>query len=167
MLVRRGMAYLGFLPEPQDATLGILRQIIELARSPDGPPRGDVKVTLNAIEAPSSRLACSLGIAALGIDLSIPFTITNIQTPDPRLPRRPVQYQVWKYKKQRKLLLSKTLTTDPIAAVPEPAGSVTASVAQIAMGPFAWPDWPAAAADLVRRLKPRIEDLLGLRVFPP
>src|SRR5262245_45759908 len=43
-LIRRGMPYIGFLPEPQEATLGILRQINELARSPDGPPRGRCQV---------------------------------------------------------------------------------------------------------------------------
>ncbi|MCI0739407.1 MAG: hypothetical protein L0Y72_10215 [Gemmataceae bacterium] len=165
-LIRRGIPYIGFLPEPQEATLGILRQITELAKSPEGPPRGSCTVTLNAIEAPSSRLACSLGIAALGIDLDIPFTITNIQAPDPRLPRRPVQYQVWKYREQRKLL-RRTLTTDPIAAVPEPNAAVTAAVAEIAMSPYDRPVWLAAAADLVRRRKPRIEDLLGVCAFPP
>ncbi len=78
-LVRRGIPYVGFLPEPQEATLGILRQITALVASPKGPPHGSCKVTLNAIEAPSLRLACSLGIAALGLDLDIPFTITDIQ----------------------------------------------------------------------------------------
>jgi hypothetical protein len=166
-LVRRGTPYIGFLPEPEEATLGILRQITELASSPKGPPRDSCKVTLSAIEAPSSRLACSLGIAALGIDLDIPFTITNIQRPDPRLPRRPVQYQVWKYREQRTRLGRKTLTTDPIAAVPEPSPAVTSAVAEIAMSPYDRPVWLAAAADLVRRCKPRIEDLLGVCAFPP
>jgi tetratricopeptide (TPR) repeat protein len=166
-LVRRGVPCVGFLPEPQEATLGILRQITELAKSPDGPPRGEAKVTLSAVEAPSSRLACGIGIAALGIDLDIPFTITNIQTPDPRLPRRPVQYQVWKYKEQKKLLMLKTLTTDPIAAVPEPPAEVTAAVAEIARGPFDRPVWLKEAGELVRRLKPRVEDLLGVFAYPP
>ncbi len=142
-LVRRGIPYAGFLPEPQEATLGILRQITEMAVSPKGPPRGSCKVTLNAIEAPSSRLACSLGIAALGLDLDIPFTITNIQAPDPRLPRRPVKYQVWKYKEEKNLLIRRTLTTDPIAAVPEPPPEVTAGVAEIAMSRFDRPVWLA------------------------
>ncbi len=167
MLVRRGTAYVGYLPEPQEATLGILRQITELASSPEGPPSGEVKVTLNAIEAPSSRLACSLGTAALGMDLNIPFTITYIQTPDPRLPRRPVQYQVWKYKEQRKFIFGKSLTTDPVPAVAEPPAPLAAAVADIAMTLFDRPVWFAAAADLVRRLKPRIEDLLGVCAFPP
>ena len=124
-------------------------------------------MTLSAIEAPSSRLACSLGIAALGLDLDIPFTITNIQAPDPRLPRRPVQYQVWKYKEQKNLLMRKTLTTDPIAAVPEPPSTVTTAVAEIAMSPFDRPVWLAAAANLVRRIRPRIEELLGVCAYPP
>jgi hypothetical protein len=166
-LVRRGIPYVGFLPEPQEATLGILRQITELVASPKGPPRGSCKVTLNAIEAPSSRLACSLGIAALGLDLDIPFTITSIQAPDPRLPRRPFQYQVWKYKEQRNSLTRRTLTTDPIAAVPEPSSAVTTAVAEIAMSPFDRAVWLAAAADLVRRIRPRIEDLLGVCAYPP
>jgi tetratricopeptide (TPR) repeat protein len=166
-LVRRGLPYIGFLPQAQEATLGILRQITELAKSPEGAPRGSCRVTLNAIEAPSSRLACSLGIAALGIDLDIPFAITNIQTPDPRLPRRPVQYQVWKYREQRKLPGPTTLTTDPIAAVPEPSPVVTAAVAEIARSPYDRPAWLAAAADLVLRTKPRIDDLLGVCAFPP
>jgi tetratricopeptide (TPR) repeat protein len=166
-LVRAGIAYVGFLPEPQEATLGVLRQITQLAKSPDGAPTGEAKVTLSAVEAPSARLACSIGIAALGFDLNIPFTITNVQTPDPRLPRRPVQYQIWKYKEQKKLLLRKTLTTEPIAAVPEPPAEVTAAVAEIARGPFDRPVWLGTAGELVRRLKPRVEDLLGVFAYPP
>jgi tetratricopeptide (TPR) repeat protein len=166
-LVRRGIPYVGFLPEPQEATLGVLRQVAELAKSPNGPPRGGAKVTLSAVEAPSSRLACSLGIAALGLDLDIPFIISNIQTPDPRLPRRPVQYQVWKYREQKKLLMRKTLTTEPIAAVPEPPAVITAAVAEIARSPFDRPVWLEAAGALVRRLSPRVEDLLGIFAYPP
>jgi hypothetical protein len=83
------------------------------------------------------------------------------------LPRRPVQYQVWKYKEQRKFMFGKSLTTDPVPTVAEPPAPLAAAIADIAITPFDRPVWLAAAADLVRRLKPRIEDLLGVCAFPP
>jgi hypothetical protein len=157
----------GYLPEPQEATLGILRQITDLAKSPESLPRGEVKVTLSALEAPSSRLACEIGIAALGLDLNIPFTITAVQKPDPRLPRRTVRYQVWKYKEEKKLLVLRSLTTEPIAAVPEPPPEVATAVAEIARSPFDRPAWLAAGGELVRRLQPNVEELLGVMAHPP
>ena len=42
-LVRRGIPCVGFLPEPQEATLGILRQITEMVTSSKGPPPARAK----------------------------------------------------------------------------------------------------------------------------
>jgi tetratricopeptide (TPR) repeat protein len=166
-LTRRGTPYIGYLPAPSEATLGILRHFTELAEKPDTRPGGLARVTLSALEALSSRLACRLGATALGFDPEIPFEITAIQQPDPRLPRRPVRYQVWKYKEEKKLLGRKHLTTEPIAAVPEPLAEIAAAVAGIASEEFDRSRWFVAAGELVQRIRPRAEDLLGVMAHPP
>ena len=61
----------------------------------------------------------------------------------------------------------KSLTTDAVAAVPEPPAELVAAIAEIASSPFDRPAWLAAAGELVRRLKPRVGDLLGVFAFPP
>jgi tetratricopeptide (TPR) repeat protein len=165
-LTRQGIPFVGYLPAPQEATLGILNQLADLAARPEGAPKGEVNVTLSALEAPSARLACRLGLAALGLDVDVRFDIPSIQQPDPRLPRGEVRYQVWKYREEKKPS-GKQLTTEPVAAVPEPLPAVASAVAEVARSTYDRPSWLTAGAELVRRCRPRVEDLLGVMAHPP
>lgn len=166
-LAQQGEPYVGYLPEPREATLGILQQLTEMATSPDGIPQGEVRITLSALEAPSARLGTQMGLEAQGIDVELVFAVSAVQRPDPRLPRRPVRYQVWKYKEEKKLLMWTTLGTEPVACVPEPPPALAAAVAALARQPFDRPRWFAEAAPLVQQHQPRVEQLLGIMAYPP
>jgi tetratricopeptide (TPR) repeat protein len=165
-LLRAGAPFEGHLPPPEEATLGILGHIAEKARKSEPLPVGDMKITLSALEAPSSRLAGRLGLEALCVSARMIFLISSIQEPDPRLPRRAVRHQVWRYAEERKFF-GKKLTTEPVAAVPAPPEALAQAIARIAVGEFNRSAWLAAAEDMVRRLRPDVLDLLGVMAEPP
>ncbi len=167
-LTRRGRPWDGYLPPPQEATLGILGQIMSLVEEgPDKAPTGEARVALTALEAPSARLAVDLQLAALGVDLRVRYE-PRLQSPDPRLPRGEVKYRAWTYREERKLLGGRRLTTEPVPAVPEPPRAVAAAVAGIAARWFERADWYDRAAEAARQLFPlKPEGVIGAMVHPP
>ncbi|MBN1313114.1 MAG: tetratricopeptide repeat protein, partial [Anaerolineae bacterium] len=143
-----GDPFIDNLPEPTDATLGILR---ELYAEHNRPGTG-LEMGLSAMETPSARLALEMYCNA-----PVSVGVANIQSPDPRQPRRDVQYVLWRYK-----------GTDPITAVNPPAASVSRSVAELANQPYELDKWNTAAKRTAKQLgTEKLDDLLGVMVHPP
>jgi len=168
-LLRAGRPYATYLPAPAEAILNLLPRFVEAWRKdPADVPTGAFKVTLSALEAPSARLAFEVQLRAMGCDPDLRITVSNLQTPDPRLPRAEVTYRVWRYREDRKLL-GKKLTTDPVAAVPEPPAAVAAAVARIAATPYDRAAWYTAAGAAVTGapVRPSPVDVLGVMAHPP
>lgn len=157
-LVQTGVPYRGFLPAQQEATLGVLRHILDLVRTkPHEVPTGELRMTLSAIESPSARLAVAQQFAAMDLGLGVAYSYSAVQTPDPRRPRGEVQFAAWAYREN-----------DPLPAVPEPPGRVVDEVGLIAATVYDRSRWYDAAAAAVGRLGTiRAEDLIGAMVHPP
>lgn len=94
---------------------------------------------------------------AFGISCEVGVGEETLFSPDPRLPLRPVEYQIWRYE-----------GVDPIPAVPPPDPSIAESIAELAQTPYALERWYARAYPLGRRLGPdALPHLLGVMVHPP
>src|SRR5207302_749651 len=80
--------YVDFLPCPREATLNVARQALQQKHQ-------IMEVGVSSMESPSTRLAMEL---ALGLPRgSMKVGVAQIQTPDPRVPRVPVKYLLWRY----------------------------------------------------------------------
>lgn len=142
---RKPEPYLNYIPEPGDATINVLRQLAGKAVG------GLQNLSLSSIESPSSRLALDLVSGS-----PVRATIAQIPSPDPRVPRRPVDFMLWKYE-----------GTDPSPAVPAPDPPVARSIARIAAMPFDRKIWDRAARALAAELGPsQVVQILAAMVHP-
>jgi tetratricopeptide (TPR) repeat protein len=164
-LARRFGEYLGrFLPEPEDATIQVLRRVTgELNRDAAAGQEGSLRITLDYLEAPSTLLAFECQLAARGARITLDVDVRRIQSPDPRLPRVPVDYLLWKYPGP-----GASRGTRAVPAVPRPSRDLTDLVGAIAAEPYHLSGWADRAAALAARLRPaQAADLLGVMVHPP
>lgn len=152
LLTGESQPYLRSLPEPSDALINGLRQLDE-----QGTSVRQIKASLSSLEAPSARLAIehyqreSYGRADLQLD------VLKLQRPDPRLPRGPVDYILWRYQ-----------GNDPQPAVDPPTPGVAAAVAALAARPYEAGAWSYQAREIAAELGPRhVDNLLGVMVHPP
>jgi tetratricopeptide (TPR) repeat protein len=157
-LARQVSAFVGYLPDPADATIDLARKLIQAIEGNQIDRRaGSVKVTLSCLESPSSRLAVELAMIDLGADVKVEYTIQQIQTPDPRQPRVAVDYQIWKHK-----------GIESVAAWKAPSPEVAWEVSEIASTDYDLFRWSALAKNAARKLGgARLDDLLGVMVHPP
>jgi tetratricopeptide (TPR) repeat protein len=138
-LAQRVTPYLGYLPDPPDVTAHLQR-----------PAGAGNKVSLPHLEAPSNYLAFDW----LG---RLDVTVLRVQRPDPRLPRRQVDYLLWTYDGTR-----------PSVALAPPTSGVGNSVAEIAAQPYQLEVWWGQARRLAQQLEPaQVDDLLATMVYPP
>jgi hypothetical protein len=152
MFWKRKQPYITYLPEPTDATIGILKHVVEKrARIPS------FKMGLSSLEAPSTRLAIELfqreayGHAQVSID------VAQLQQPDPRLPHGSVDFVLWHYD-----------GTTPSPAIPPPRSDIAHQVAAIAVTSYDLARWTKQAQQLGQRLgATAISDLLGVMIHPP
>jgi tetratricopeptide (TPR) repeat protein len=161
-----GTLYVDDLPSPQEAVINILRQFRAKAESGANLPTGEVKISLSAIEAPSARLAFATGLADLGLHLTVRYTC-KVQSPDPRVPRRHVRFQVWSYPAERDWLIRKNISTDPVPAVPRPPAALAQAIGDLAKTPYNRRRWLDDGKAIVSRLRPTVENVLGVMAFPP
>jgi tetratricopeptide (TPR) repeat protein len=146
--------FVGFLPEPGDLIVNATRMLLENLRTDPNHPMARGMLKVNALEAPSARLALAL---ALGKPPEINYVVEAVQSPDPRQPRVPVDYLLWKYK-----------GTEPVAAVREPAGDLVTAISSLAAGNYHLRAWSDQGRRLAASLGPsRVMDLLGVMVHPP
>lgn len=142
-LAQRASAYFGYLPEPSDATTNSMRQALE-----KGATLQSLAVT--SLEAPSNYLA----FPQLW---QMPVTIGAVPAPDPRQPRRPVEYVLWRY-----------AGTRPVVALSAPPESIAREVAALAAQPYQLQSWLRQASRLASRLGPEtVGVLLATMVHPP
>jgi hypothetical protein len=107
-------------------------------------------LSLPYLEAPSNYLAFD---ELRHVDV----TVAEIQTPDPRLPRRPVEFLLWKYDDLR-----------PKVAVPPPHPAVAWAVVEIAASNYQLEVWIKQARRLAEQMRPvHVTDLLATMVYPP
>src|SRR6185436_123185 len=64
-------------------------------------------------------------------------------------------------------LVRKRISTDPIPAVPRPPEELARAVGELARCPFNRSQWMEQARPLVSRLRPKVEQVLGVMAFPP
>jgi tetratricopeptide (TPR) repeat protein len=149
--------YAGKLPEPGEALINLMRTIKTKraageARMPDD---GKVKAGLSSLEAPSAHLAARRMLDSWGF--SFELAVSDVYIPDPRLPLRPVEYQIWRYHEY-----------DPEPAVPAPDPAIAEQISSIAQTPYILLRWYAQAHILGQRLgEAALRDLLGAMVHPP
>ncbi len=149
-LAGRRTPYVGFLPEPRDATVNLLERLME-EREDDPDAHLPDPIRVRFLEAPSVRLAMQM----LGEDPRV--EVARVPTPDPREPRVKVPYVLWRYE-----------GTDPTPAVARPLEDVAFAVATVAAQPYRLEQWWEAAAGVARDLAiGQNESLLGVMVHPP
>jgi tetratricopeptide (TPR) repeat protein len=134
--------FVGYLPEPIDPVAAFRRPF-------DSRP-GRPRLELQYLIAPSVYLAYD-GLRDAEV------VVARMQTPDPRPPRRWVEYLLWKYDGLR-----------PTIAVPPPAAPIAWAVVELANQQYQLEAWWQQARRLARQLKPeQFDDLLATMVYPP
>ena len=138
--------YFGYLPEPSDATTNVFKNML----AQHGKVQRITRHTLTSLEAPSNYLAVP--------DLfATEVAVVRLQSPDPRVPRQPVEYLLWEYDSLK-----------PRVAVPPPAPEVADAVADLARQRYHLPAWLRQAGRLGQQFGPgRVNDLLATMVHPP
>lgn len=161
-LYERFLPYVGFLPEPGDATANILRQLRErLAEAPDDASGKDedaeFALTLTHLEAPSNRLAFRLMMEPFPRKVRLIVNVDHIPKPDPRNPCRPVKYLLWTYHE-----------TEPAPAIPEPRPDLVNHIARLAAEPYDYEANWASASHVAAQLETTdAANVLAFMVHPP
>lgn len=140
-----GEAYVDYLPRRTEAVINILRQLVDSER--DGKGSRLMRLTLDALEAPSAFAAMKLQFDALGWPFDVDLTIDPLQQPDPRLPRA----RGWLRRRPSLVLW----TYDGVWAsptLPAPPGAITEAVCALARRPFSLEGWWHAAGAAAARL---------------
>ena len=119
------------------------------------PADGKVKAGLSSLEAPSAQLAARRMLNSWGF--SFELAVSDVLSPDPRLPLHPVEYQIWRYEE-----------FEPVPAVPPPDPAIAQQIAELAQMPYVLLRWYALAHTLSQQLgEVALTDLLGVMVHPP
>lgn len=85
--------YTGYLPEAQEATASLLKQLLA-----SGNKNSKIKsIAVSALEAPSCFLAVNMQLEHMGFAKIEGITVLEIQNPDPRLPVNGAGNLLWSY----------------------------------------------------------------------
>lgn len=146
--------FIGYLPEPEEAGVNMLRQMHELHHN-EGIGGSTLKITLNYIEAPSVRLAADLFLRANKLSLKIQWVISAVPKPDPR--KSSAKKSLWKY-----------WFKDPKPAISEPSEQFMKACASLASRPYSYEQNWLDARQLAQQAKPEhIWQILAVMVHPP
>lgn len=147
--------YLDFLPEPKDASVNVLRQLTEHLESGGLDEGGEIKITVNYLESPSTQLAIKLQFAAYNSPAQLSLTVKDIPKPDPR--KSKARFKLWKYWFK---------VASP--AVPSPSRESVAAVANLACQPYDYAEnWGQAKTAAVQFAPEAVKDILAVMVHPP
>lgn len=155
-----GEAYVDYLPRRTEAVLDALRQLLARQSDPHGP--GSIRLTLDAMEAPSALAAMKLQFHTLGWPFDLNLTVNPLQQPDPRLPRP----RGW-LRRRPKLVLWEYEGVLPRPAVPPPPAVVIDAVTSLAKLPFSldrW--WQEARTTAVRLADVPVEQVAAALAHP-
>ncbi|WP_124471226.1 tetratricopeptide repeat protein [Burkholderia ubonensis] len=128
----------GALPEPQDASANVLRQLrdqfIQAGKPVD--PGGNISLRVSSLEAPSNALAFRLELASHGrAECDISILAENIPSPDPRQAVEPVEYPLWRYE-----------VDQATPALPPPPVHILETVSALALEAYSPPkNWARAS----------------------
>ena len=151
------LPYVGKLPVHGESLINLMRNVKSKRAAGEArmPADGKLKVGMSSLEAPSATLATRRMLDSWGF--SVEMSVADVCTPDPRLPLRPVEYQLWRYEEFQ-----------PIPAVPPPDAAIAQQVAELVHMPYALQRWYAPAHTLGQQLgEAALIDLLGVMVHPP
>lgn len=145
--------FVGYVPEPFDATTNAIRNLVEKVDAASAKPGQSFKLTTSDVEAPSNRILMRL---LYGDRMSLDLRYGNVASPDPREPHSPVRFRLWR-------LENEVL----VPALPAPSKRVADTVRALATKPFhiirTWSAASRLAADLRREDVP---ELLACVVHP-
>lgn len=155
-------AYATYIPEAQEAIVNAVRNM--LAEHPElrgamGSNKMDFAVT--STEVPSARVAIEMELGMPRGRLTV--AIERIPSPDPRVPRGPVEWLLWTFE-----------GSDPAPALQPPSPAVSEVVASVAATRYDVERWFEQACDAVARLRKQAADpaalaeqLLAVMIHPP
>jgi hypothetical protein len=154
LIDRYGPYFGNRLPEPQEASLGLVRTMDEYWRA--GKPLEVHAMALSSLEAPSVYLAFDLALSRQGGDGELLIDVQSIPQPDVRYPRAALEFQLWRYKGTR-----------PVVAVSAPSQRILDAVAAIASRPYHLKTWLTEAAAVALQFGPgKVLDILAAMVHP-
>jgi tetratricopeptide (TPR) repeat protein len=149
--------YVHYLPEPSEASINLLRRLLERFATQPPAPGDALSVTLSGPEAPSCRLAIDRQLVFSAFDIRVQFTVKAVPTPDPRTSDPRAEHVLWEFD-----------GFDARPALPPPRADVADTVARLAQTPFHLHDWRRRAREAAARLGPDAErSLLAVMVHPP
>src|SRR5262249_53365822 len=118
---------------------------------------GKLTVSLSSLEGPSNGVAIRLSAERRGAPVELELSFAQIQSPDPRKPRRPSRFAPWIYDGD-----------EARPAFDPPPPDVSSRVAEIAESEYDIDAWAERAQTLGRELGPaRASELVGAMVHPP
>jgi tetratricopeptide (TPR) repeat protein len=130
--------YVNRLPGPGDATANALQQLMhQIAQQPQMAQGGKVGLNVTHPESPSVVMAFRHWAAANRFDIGVDFKVEKVQSPDPRVPKGPVDFVLWAYD-----------GTVPRPNVPAPDPRAAGAVAEIARMPYDLAAWDGPARSL-------------------
>jgi tetratricopeptide (TPR) repeat protein len=140
--------YLGYLPGRPEALVNLAAQFLAEDMTPAG------GIALSSMEAPSAVRVLAQIFRARGSTLELEASVPE---PDPRVPRRPVAFELWHHDGALAL-----------PALPPPSATITAPIVELASSPYHAVAWTEQAQVLGRELGPgTIEQLLAAMLHVP
>jgi hypothetical protein len=151
--------YIGYLPEPTDATVNMLRQVsANVAQNDDMQEGGSIKIKVNYLEVPSVFLAIDLQFRALNVPMRVIVKTGKVPKPDPRKPGGRVKHLLWKYR----------FKTAKPALAPPSDGRIVETVAELALQPYDYQaNWDQARSAARHLQADSVRDILATMVHPP
>lgn len=161
--VRDRKPYFDYLPPTGEAIINAIQQAYPQLTAKHE-KTGSMKIGVSSLEPPSAQLAILKFFAEWFDEFSFPLTVAEIQKPDPRIPRRPVKYVLWKYASTG----MKNVLSDPTPTLPTPNEPITELISDMARYPYRFETWGQFAQILGPDVGPsEIPDLLAVMVHPP
>ncbi|WP_025852376.1 tetratricopeptide repeat protein [Paenibacillus ehimensis] len=152
------LPFVDYIPEPQEATINVLRQVAE--QNPDLESGGTISLTINHLEAPSAIRAMELYLNKFGRSANPPklnLTIDNVPEPDPRQAIAENGAMLWSYD---------GVNAQP--AMPKPSGQAADAVRRLAVTPYQIEDWYRIAGEIAQGLTTaHLPDLFAVLTHPP
>ena len=148
--------FIGWLPEPTEASINIARQLAETERAQGTMPEL-LSVALTTLEPPSALMALALTCTGQADPAAMRFEVGKVPSdPDPREPTGHVEVPLWRYEGSRAL-----------KALPAPPREVQDAIARLASAPYYLPRWWQRAARVARSIEHHSDDALLAALIHP
>ena len=119
-------------------------------------------LAVSSLEPPSAIATFRETLTRAGKDVSgVSISFGNIPTPDPRVPRARVEWQLWKYGTGENATVASP-------ALSPPRAEIAGAIAELANSRFELARWSASARGLAQRFgEGAVTDVLATMAFPP